>query len=222
MPVTGLAQLLDHGALAFGEQVVAGAVGLGEVAEQVLQQARPQVAFHVLPGVVLDLHDSGIERQCVGGSRQCWLYADEVIDAALQAAQEVTLAAAPLAEQPDRQRRGEALRGDQVRERIHLGPDPDQVGGFGGLILRGAPVARHIGLDGGQLHNRRPVWVPPPQKLSVRLPAGKKLGIGAHHGVGIGPAGDELGPQRRRRGAARRQQGAEQHPQRDEAVTFLR
>src|SRR5262249_14677813 len=69
---------------ATGVQQVVGVLltGPAQVAEQVLQQAGPQVALDVLPGVELDLRDGAVVGRVVR------LGADQLVDPALQAAQE--------------------------------------------------------------------------------------------------------------------------------------
>ena len=71
----------------------------GELAEQLGDQARPQIGFGVMPGVEPHLADRPMSQAIIG--IDCWLGPAP----GSEAAQEVALAFPPVAEQPDRQRR---------------------------------------------------------------------------------------------------------------------
>ena len=120
--------------------------------EDVRHQARPQIDLDVVPRVELDLHhvaDVGRWRHVVAltttarGSR-------ELLDPLPQASHEVALAGAPLTEEPDRQRRIDALGRDQARERVDLEREAEHVGAVEAV----AAEARHARGDDHRMLRR--------------------------------------------------------------------
>ena len=97
-----------------------------QLVEDLLQQRRPEVGLDVLPGVELDVRDIGPDGEVGlrGLAGQLAELADPVPDLGHQEA----LAAAPLTEQADGQRRHQGAGRDQVREGVGLDADVDEVG----------------------------------------------------------------------------------------------
>ncbi len=105
MPLAaGLLELRQVEALALRDQVVAVVRRHAQVAEDVLDQAGPQIALDVLPRVELDLDDRFVERQLVLRPAPRGGVVDERVNPPLQALQKEALAGPPATEQPDRQR----------------------------------------------------------------------------------------------------------------------
>ena len=91
-----------------------------EVVEDVLDEAGPQVALGVVPGVELDLHDPLVPGDVALQLARLAGVGGELADARAEPAHEERLARAPVAEQSDRQRRRDGARREQRREGVDV------------------------------------------------------------------------------------------------------
>ena len=98
---------------------------IAERVEDVIQKARPEASLYVLPGVELDLLDLLPERDL--GLRTVGDLLLDRVHAVSHRVHEEALAAAPVTEQPDGERRPLRLGSEQVGERIDLATDADEI-----------------------------------------------------------------------------------------------
>jgi hypothetical protein len=169
--VATLTQLFNHFESLCHEQFVALVAAEWKVAEQVLQQTRPQVAADVLPCVVFDLHDRAVEWK-IGQGVICAAFTDQLVDAALKIAQKVTLSASPVAEKAHGKRGDEFLGRDKVRKCVHLGCDADEIRRVERRFHRWSAIHRAVWLVCGQLHRGGGVGVEALEKFDKGLTAG--------------------------------------------------
>ncbi len=143
-----------HALASLDQEVRLVARGRPEVAEDVFDEARPQVALDVVPGVELDLRDVLVDRQVALGRARRPRRLGDSIDPALESLHEEALAGAPIAEQADGQRGDQRAGGDEVGEGVDLRADADEVLRRARLELAVAPVDRRpngVGVVAGDI-----------------------------------------------------------------------
>src|SRR5205085_11351055 len=102
----------------------------------VVDQTGPQVPFDVVPGVEIDLHDALPERRIALVDLARLVVSRELIDTVLDRVEKVALARTPVAEEADSEWWFKLPRREQIRERIHLGGDADEVFDASGVRRR--------------------------------------------------------------------------------------
>ena len=147
-----LADLRQHRVGALLDDVVVLVVGDAQVVEDVRDQARPQVALGVVPGVELDLHDPLVPGDVALQLAAVARIGGQLADPPFEAPHEERLARPPVAEQPHGQRWIDGPRRQQRGERVDVRIDLESL-----AQILGRPGV--IGAVGGEAPPRR--WLQP-------------------------------------------------------------